>query len=433
MANNSLQELQIVSYSVDEIINTLEDSCPVAEKATKYQPDAASMQRSGNTHWMPVEQEVPTVEGWDLTGKENDILELSVKVNMGEPDNAFFSLRADNVRDESSLRHHIRAQTKKLANNIETSLLRTAAEMGSLVVHDPDQISTKAGGAWDFMAAANEMIFARELNRDSGLSYVFNPSDYRRAGYDLVGRDIYGRLTADAYKSGNIQKQIAGFDDVFQSAKLPTLHSSMATGLIVSGAQSFKPVAWIEDPDGNRENVDNRFAQIKLSGTGGLKRGDKISFSGVKFLSQMAKNVLTYDATFSVVRVLDNSTIEITPKPIALDDSNLTPTERAYANVNTGLASGIAVNIINVKDAAVNLFFPDDAIRIVTQPIPVNHKLFAGMRTESFSIPKIGVNGVFATQGDISTFAGKCRIALWYAPHATRPEAIGIGLPGQSV
>lgn len=64
-------------------------------------------------------------------------------------------------------------------------------------------------------------MFARELSRNRGLSYFFNVKDYKKAGYDLVGRDIYGRMTEDAYKKGIIQKQVAGFDDVQRSQKMP--------------------------------------------------------------------------------------------------------------------------------------------------------------------------------------------------------------------
>lgn len=219
---------------------------------------------------------------------------------------------------------------------------------------------------------------------------------------------------------------------VLRSPKLPVLTKSTATGITVSGAQSFKPVAWQLDNDGNKVNVDNRFATVTLSATTGLKRGDKISFAGVKFLGQMAKNVLAQDATFSVVRVVDATHVEITPKPVALDDVSLSPEQRAYANVNTSLADAMAVNILNVKDARTNVFWADDAIRIVSQPIPANHELFAGMKTTSFSIPDVGLNGIFATQGDISPLSGLCRIALWYGVNATRPEAIGVGLPGQT-
>lgn len=427
----ALNEGQMVTLGVDEIIETISSITPMAQKAKKYTPTAASMQRSSNELWMPVEQEAPSQEGWDLTGKSTGILELNVKVSMGEPDNDFFQLRADDLRDETAYRRRINAAGRKLANNLELKVANMAAEMGSLVVTDPDQIDKDSAKGWDFMADAEELLFSRELNRDAGTSWFFNPPDYKRAGHNLVSRDIYGRIPEGAYKDGSIQRQVAGFDDVLRSPKLPVLAKSAATGLTVSGAQSFKPVAWELDNDNNKRNVDNRFARVKLSGTGGLKRGDKISFAGVKFLAQMAKNVLAQDATFAVVRVIDDTTVEITPKPVALNDTSLNAEQRAYANVNTALADKMAVNVLNVADARANVFWADDAIRIVSQPIPASHELFAGMKTKAFTIPDVGLHGIFATQGDISTLSGLCRIAVWYGVNATRPEAIGVGLPGQ--
>lgn len=426
----TLSEGQLVTYAIDEIIETVENLTPMAQKTTKYTPSAASMQRSGNTFWLPVEQEAPTQSGWDLTGKATGVLELSVKCNMGDPDNDFFQLRADDLRDEASYRHRIKASAKKLANNVEKTIAQQAVDMASLVVTNAGEIGTTKGSGWDFIADAEEVIFARELNRDAGLSYFFNPADYKRAGYDLVNRDIFGRVTEDAYKSGSIQRQVAGFDDVLRSPKLPQLAASGATSITVSGSQKFKPEAWKQDADGNKENVDNRLAVVTLSSGAGLKRGDKISFAGVKFLSQMAKNVLTQDATFTVVAVNGNS-VTISPKPIALNDTTLKPEELAYANVNISLTASMAVNILNKKSTTPNVFWADDSIRLVSQPIPVNHELFAGMKTKSFSIPGVGLHGVFATQGDINTLSGKCRIALWYAACAVRPEAIGVGLSNQ--
>lgn len=366
----------------------------MAQKAKKYTPPAASIQRSSNTIWMPVEQESPTQEGWDLTDKATGLLELNVAVNMGEPDNDFFQLRADDLRDETAYRHRIQSAARKLANNVELKVANMAAEMGSLVITSPDAIGTNTADARNFVADAEEIMFSRELNRDMGTSYFFNPQDYKKAGYDLTKRDIFGRIPEEAYRDGTIQRQVAGFDDVLRSPKLPVLTKSTATSITVSGAQSFKPVAWQLDNDGNKVNIDNRFATVTLSATTGLKRGDKISFTGVKFLGQMAKNVLNQDATFSVVRVVDGTHVEITPKPVALDDVSLSPEQRAYANVNTSLADAMAVNILNVKDARTNVFWADDAIRIVSQPIPANHELFAGMKTTSFSIPDVGLNGM---------------------------------------
>ncbi|MDD0207799.1 P22 phage major capsid protein family protein, partial [Shigella flexneri] len=100
----ALNEGQLVTYALDEIIETVQNLTPMASKVTKYTPPAESMQRSSNTVWMPVEQEAPTQTGWDLTGNATGILELSVKCNMGDPDNDFFELRADDLRDERSYR-----------------------------------------------------------------------------------------------------------------------------------------------------------------------------------------------------------------------------------------------------------------------------------------------------------------------------------------
>lgn len=426
----ALNEGQIITYMVDEVVNTIENNCPMAQRVGKYTPPAGDMQRSQNTIWMPVEQEAPTQPGWDLTDKETGILELSVKCNMGVPDNDFFGLRADDVRDETSLRRRIRASGLKLANNVETSIAKQAAETASLIVTDAEYVSAE-NKAWDMMSDAEALIFSRELNRSQGLSYFFNAEDYKKAGLSLVGKDMYGRIPEEAYKSGTIQKQVAGFDDVLRSPKLPTLTAGTATEVTVDGAQKFKPEAWKEDvTDGNRENVDNRTAVVKVSDGSAFKRGDKISFAGVKFISQMAKDLLTQDATFAVVGVEGNN-ITIMPKPIALDDADLKPEQRAYANVNTSLAAGAAISVINVKTAKTNIFWADDSITLLSQPIPLNHALFSGMKTEAFSIPSVGLNGVVAYQGDISTLEGKCRIAVWYSACTKRPEAVGVGLTGQ--
>lgn len=427
----ALTEGQLITYAIDEVIETVENMTPMAERVGKYTPSGASMQRSGNTVWMPLEQEAPTQRGWDLTDKETDLLQLSVKVNLNEPDNDFFQLRADEVRDETTFRGRIRASAKKLANNVETEIARQAAEMGSLVVTSTGPIGS-ANTGWDFISEAESLMFARELNRDAGLSFFFNANDYRGAGRDLAGKDFYGRVQDDAYTKGVLQKQVAGFNDVLRSPKLPTLFASTATGVTVAGAQKFKPEAWRLDTDGNRENVDNRTAVVKVSSGTGFKRGDKISFAGVKFISQMAKNVLVQDATFSVVAVNGNN-LTITPKPVALDDTTLTAEQRAYANVNTSLADGAAINVLNTDNAPTNVFWADDSIRLLSQPIPLNHNLFSGMKSKAFSIPGVGLNGVIAFQGDISTLGGKCRIALWYAATAVRPEAIGVGLANQDV
>lgn len=426
----ALNEGQMVAYAVSEVVETLSNLTPMAQKVEKYTPPGREMQRSDNTIWMPLEQEAPTQKGWDLTNKTADLLELSVSVSIGEPDNDYFRIRADDVRDETTYRRRIQASAKKLASNVEQAIAQKAVDMGSLVVTDTGNLRADAEG-WGFVARSEKLLFERELNRDMGISFFFNANDYINAGYDLAGKDFYGRIAEEAYTDGTIGRQVAGFNDVLRSPKLPSLPAATATGVTVSGAQSFKPQAYTDNPDGGKTNVDNRFATVTVSSGTGFKRGDKISFAGVKFLAQMAKNVLTDDATFSVVAVNGNQ-ITITPKPIALNDASLTTAERAYANVNTSLAAGAAINLLNVDTAMANVFWANDAIRLVSQPIPIDHELFSGMKSESFSIPDIGLNGVIGFQGNLATLSGDCRIALWYEPSVVRPEAVGVALANQT-
>lgn len=426
-----LSQGQAVTYAVSEIVNTLTNATPMAQAVEKYTPPAGEMQRSGNTIWMPVEQESPTQQGWDLTNKRTDVLELSVAVNIGEPDNDYFSIRADDLRDEYTFRNRIASSARKLAANVEKSIALMATQMGSLYVERNDNLQASTGEAWGFVAEAEKRLFARELNRDMGISFFFNADDYLSAGYDLAGKDMFGRIPEEAYNNGTIQRQVAGFNDVLRSPKMPSLPAATATGVVVNGAQSFKPLANQIGPDGVKVNVDNRFAVINVSNGANFKRGDKISFAGVKFVSQMGKDLLTDDATFSVAAVNGNA-LTVTPKPIALNDASLTAAERAYANVNTSLADGTAINLLNGTTAQSNVFWANDAIRLVSQPIPANHELFSGMRVENFDLPEVGMSGIIAFQGNIATLAGDCRIALWYQPAVVRPEAVGVALSRQA-
>jgi len=303
----ALNQGQAVTYAVSEIVNTLTNATPMAQAVEKYSPPAGEMQRSGNTIWMPVEQESPTQQGWDLTNKRTDVLELSVAVNIGDPDNDYFSIRADDLRDEYTFRNRIASSARKLAANVEKSIALMATQMGSLYVERNDNLQASTGEAWGFVAEAEKRLFARELNRDMGISFFFNADDYLSAGYDLAGKDMFGRIPEEAYNNGTIQRQVAGFNDVLRSPKMPSLPAATATGVTVNGAQSFKPLANQIGPDGVKVNVDNRFAVINVSNGANFKRGDKISFAGVKFVSQMGKDLLTDDATFSVAAVNGNA------------------------------------------------------------------------------------------------------------------------------
>ncbi|MGU0042927.1 P22 phage major capsid protein family protein [Escherichia coli] len=122
----ALNEGQLVTYALDEIIGNRPEPTPMASKVTKYTPPAESMQRSSNTVWMPVEQEAPNADWLGFNWQRNrDSGTLREMQHGADPDNDFFELRADDLRDERSYRRRIQASAKKLANNIESAIAKT--------------------------------------------------------------------------------------------------------------------------------------------------------------------------------------------------------------------------------------------------------------------------------------------------------------------
>ena len=50
--------------------------------------------------------------------------------------------------------------------------------------------------------------------------------------------------------------------------------------------------------------------------------------------------------------------------------------EAAYANVSTSFADQAAITFLNSANATANVFWADDSITIVSQPIPLTHEMF---------------------------------------------------------
>ena len=62
--------------------------------------------------------------------------------------------------------------------------------------------------------------------------------------------------------------------------------------------------------------------------------------------------------TFTIIGKPDATTIQVCPKPIAVDDPALTTLEQAYANIDTRILNAATVNRLNTDASAkTNLFF----------------------------------------------------------------------------
>lgn len=429
--STNLNEGQLVTYAIDEMVEVFKGIHTLTDMTQNYDPGAGSLQRSANQYWKPVQQQSRTQSGWDLTGDQDGVLELSIQGSLGDPTNVYRKLRADDLRDETAYRRAVRADAVRLLGQMEYLGLEKARTHGSFCVTDASAFGTGSFDVWDGLAAADARMTETEFNTDEGTCTFLNPTAYKAGGKDLVTSTarMSNNLPDGAYEDGMIGKQVGGFGEVYKHAKLARF-AAQATSMTVNGAQSFAPIASETSSNGSPVPFDNRFATLPVNeATAGINVGDKFSIAGVKAVGLDEKIELDYDQTFTVVAV-NASDLTISPRPIAADDGALTDLEKAYANVSTTIADADTLVWLNIAARQANIVMAKDAMVLASSPIPLQSDLFQNLNAQQFQVGPI--NGIIGFDGDLATLEGSYRIALWYEWNIEKPEQIGVILDGQT-
>ena len=92
---------KIVEVMFENALDTYNDQDTLLNMTTLFNRTRQTCKNSGNFVWRPVDQHAPIIEGWDLTGKEQDIIEETYPAILGTPKNDFVQQRADDLRDMS--------------------------------------------------------------------------------------------------------------------------------------------------------------------------------------------------------------------------------------------------------------------------------------------------------------------------------------------
>lgn len=437
--SSNLNEGALVTYALDEIVETLSVINTFTDVAQLYNPPGADLQRSANTWFKPIEQQARDISGWDITGSEDGVLELSIGGSLGDPDNTFFKLRADDMRDERSYRRRIRANALRLAGKVEQDGLQLAAQQGSFAVTNTNAIGSAAFNGWDALAESESKMFDLEYAKEQGICAYMNSTDYRASGRELTQStaNYEGRIPNDAYEKGMIQRQVGGVSEVYRHNKLPVL-GAQATAVTVNGDQSFVPTATESAPSGAQVPFDNRYADLTVSTTVGVNVGDKFTVAGMYAVSRDSKIQSSELMTFTVAAVKSGTVLTISPRPYAWDErpvadggaGPLTREQAAYANVNTSFNNLDSLTWLNTQGGKANVIMTRDSMVLASSPIPTTHDLFSGMKTESFEAGRI--NGIIGWQGRLGSLDGSCRIAIWYDWQVEKPEEVGVFLGAQT-
>ena len=397
--------------------------------------DPIKLQNAGNTIWYPVQQHRPILAGFDLTGQEQGIIEETVPISLGTPNNDLIEQRIDNMRDMRFWERAGEQSAMQQMTQLNQDLTNLVVNTGSLYYEFDTSVSQNG---FDFASEGQVILDEREIFDNYGRCMLMNPRDLKTFATDLSGRETLGskaERAENAYATGNVGEYVASFD-IYKGPFLPTITGSAIEETTVDGDVSEKPEGGIVDEVTNTViNIDYRRGTIPVVDSSSYAVGDYIKFTNgiddVESVGLASKQETGTAMTFKVVSIPNGTTIEVFPKPIALDDPGLTTLEKAYANINTQILNGSVVgklNTENAEDKKANIFWAKDSIKMIGGDAPWQlMSEFDGNKVLSEALTS-GITLYMVYDGDIVKGTFRYRIFVWYGLSNFNPMANGVGI-----
>lgn len=422
---------KIVEVMFENALDTYNEQDSLLDLTTFISPEAAGMQNANNFLWRPVEQHAPIIEGWDLSGQEQNIIEETYPAILGTPKNDFVQQRADDLRDMRFWERRGQSSARQQVSELNKTIITAIANQGTMFYR------SNATSGYNYIAEAQALMNERQ-GYMTDRCFVLNDRDNLRFGQDLAARQTLQGRPEMTWASGQIGQNVAEFD-VFTGSFLPNLTGGASPDTTVTGNQSFAPEGGTVDATtGQVNNVDYRRAQITVADSSGYNVGDKIKFTNttatdgsndVLAVGLGDKTVTDQAMTFTVIAKPSGTTMVIYPKPIANDDAALSATEKGYSNVNTTIKAGATVERLNT-DALnkVNAFWDKDAVEVYGGTIPAN--LFAefdGNKVISETM-KNGLEMYMLYDGNIEDMTFRYRLFTWYNITIKDPSRVGVSV-----
>lgn len=370
---------KIAEIMFENALETYEPQDMLLRTTTFFEPDGSTMQNSGNTIWRPVQQHRPVLPGWDLTGQEQGIIEETYAAYLGIPNNDLVSLRADDMRDKRFWENAGKEAGRQQATQLNKDIATSVATQGSLFYR------TNAASGYDVVAEAQALMNERQGKKTDRM-FILNDRDNLKYAKDLAGRQTVQGRPETTWATGQIGQNVAEFD-IYTGSFMPNLVGGADPATTVTANQSFAPTAGTVNAVNNTvTNVDYRYATIPVTASAAYNIGDKVTIANggtaIRSVGLADKSDTGQAMTFTVTGKPSGTSLQISPKPIALDDPALSALEKAYANVNTRILNNATVNRVNVDASKkVNLFYDKDAVEVLGGTIPADlFKSFDGLK-----------------------------------------------------
>ena len=411
MANQFNREEIVLFERVIERFNT---DTTVAQQAAKFSQPGSEMQRTGDQIWRSVPMISTTVDGLDITGNIGSITQLAVPATLTTVANVPFQMDAFEMRDPLYRERKAESAAQQLSARINRAIADNVKIWGSMTV----PVSGPLTG-YDDISLVDALYIENDV-MGNDKTMVLGARDYNGMSGNLADRTLMPR-SEEALDSAMLGP-ISNFN-TFKTSYAPRLQAAAGT-VTVSGAQSYVPTSFTTAATGQTQNTDNRTMDLTVDTTTDVVAGDKFTIANVNALSHINKEDTGQLKTFSVVEVVDATTLRIAPPIIVAGGSDA---ETDYANVTAVAADGAALTFLNTTSALSNVHFMNDSIEIFGGRLAFPDQGLVVTRASTDS----GIEIIFARQGDVLTGTTTYRMTMFFGVTNLNPEMNGVLIGNQ--
>lgn len=408
----------------DEFITAFDYDMTISNLIDKHTLGDQDAYRTNDIFWLSQPMIVSSNTGLDQTGNFGDVVGLSVPCSINTHKSVPKSWSASDMRDPNNVQKMFNAAKTRLATDITTACLATAALKGSIV----KKKTTAVSGYSDI--GDMEVLFDLYGVPTSDRIAMLAGADYTAYVGTLVNNNFGGNTQQmNALERSAIGMQ-ANFNMYRQNVPYNITAKTAATVTVSGANQRHNPVPYLVDSaTGGTSNVDNTKMNLTIAvGSGAMAVGDAFTINNVFHVHPITKQVTSELKTFRVLAVNSSTSITISPAIIAADSSPTTA-QTMYQNVSATPANGAAITLLNTVTKPANVFFHKEAMNIV--PGGYVFEGDAGWNVQKATTDN-GFQITYAKQADINTGNIKTRVDVGFGVNVLNPEMMGIELFNQT-
>lgn len=418
MALLNASKEEIVAF--DQVMDAFEDTEVMSRLLPKQNMSPEQAQRTNDTLWLPEPYIMPVYDGMDQSANFGKIrTQLSVPAQIGFKKSVPFVLDALDLRDSLQDGRLGDAARQALGSAVNQACINKLGLWGSITVK-----RTTAASGFDDLAAVQIQLDEQGI-QDTGRNFALSSRDYLSAIAELGKRQDTQKdsATMDAYSRAQVGSiaGMSGYRLPYSQRLTAAAGGAITTSTLDAAVNYFTPSALVSATAGEVRNQDNRVQSLLVSATAGVKAGDSFTIANVYAVHHITKQATPSLKTFKVISVVDGTHLQITP-PVISNQVASDAGEQYQNCIVTAKAAAAVITWLNTADAYVNLFWHDNAVRL----LPGRYVLpqDAGMQVLT-ATTKSGLQLVMSKQAVLDTYKFKYRFDVMFGVEVLQPEMAG--------